>query len=132
LYKDEYEGMVWLRDNTDKNAVFAADRFYNADTSDILNARYYNYTAFSERQCYLEGYEYIYTYDENFLSVVNGRIAVLNGVYSNDPDSLRRLIGEGVNYLVCSRRIHPDFVLDRSFGTSVFENEGMTIYRLSL
>lgn len=127
LYKDEYEGMVWLRDNTAKNTVFAADRFYN---DDVLHARYFNYTAISERQSYLEGYEYIYTYDKDFGRLVTDRVAVMEGVYNNDPESLAALCGEGVSYLACSRRVHPDFELNEAYGKIVFENDGITIYKL--
>ncbi len=125
IYKDEYEGMLWLRDNTDKDIVFAADRKYNS-----LYAQYFYYTAISERQCYLEGYAYVYTYNKDFLSIIDDRNDVLANVFNNNTDAVKRLCDDGVDYLVSSARVNPDFVLSEEFGTLVFENEGITIYKL--
>jgi hypothetical protein len=130
IYKDEYEGMMWLKENTDKDAVFAADRQYISDIRDDLHARYFNYTAISERQCYLEGYEYVYTYNKEFYSIIKDRIAILENVYNNNPKAVQRLRDDGVDYLVCSEKVNPDFILNEQFGTLVFENEGIMIYKL--
>lgn len=126
----EYEGMLWLKENTPNDAVFASDRQYFTDVGDLNNARYYYYTAFSERQCYLEGFNYVSTREADFEEIIDKRVTLLQEVYENDGQAVKRLAGEGVSYLTVSSLLHPDFVLDENLGEIVFRNEAITIYRL--
>ncbi|MGI6153336.1 MAG: hypothetical protein ACOYJB_05825 [Christensenellaceae bacterium] len=126
----EYEGMLWLRENTQKDAVFAADRQYFTHIEDIQYARYYYYTAFSERQCYLEGFNYVSTHEPNFLEKIDGRLQTLERAYGNDEIALAELKKNGVGYLVSSTVKHGEFMLDKRFGELVFENADIRIFAL--
>ena len=53
--RDTMEAYLWLRDNTPEDAKIAVDRF--SEELDYRNIYFYA-GAFSERQCYLEGYDY--------------------------------------------------------------------------
>jgi hypothetical protein len=126
----EYEGMKWLYENTPEDAVVASDRYYFVPGDDPCYARYFYYTAFSERTNYLEGYYYINTYEDDYQKVIDDRLALLKQVYARDPDALAALADQGVDYLVSSQFATPAFWLDTRFGEIVYQNEGITIYRL--
>lgn len=126
----QYEGMLWLKNETAKDAVFATDRQHYTPSGTLADARYYYYTAFSERQCYAEGYNYISTHNADFERVIDDRYYAMLGVYANDPASIERLIADGVDYLVATRFLHPDFTLDNRYGTLAYENADIAIYAL--
>ncbi len=127
---EEYEGMKWIADHTPKDAVVASDRIYYVPGEDDNYARYFYYTAFSERENFLEGYYYINTYDENYQQLIDERLALLKRVYTSDPAAVAVLADQGVDYLVSSTFMTPAFYLDKSLGEVVFSNGGITIYRL--
>ena len=127
----EYLGMLWLRDNTPKDAIVAGDRFYYLNSKDPAHARYFDYTAFSERQFYLEGFNYTNTNEKNFEQIISGKLETLKRVFINDPDAIARLKAAGVTYLVRSDFIHPDFQLDPQYGRIVFANQAIIIYQLN-
>ena len=126
----EYQGMIWLRDNTPGDAVVASDRQYFVPEEDPYYARYYYYTAFSERTSYLEGYYYVDTYNGDFQQVIDYRRAILKEVFSGDQNALAELVSDGVDYLVSSEAITSEFWLDTRYGEIVYENEGIRIYKL--
>lgn len=126
----EYQGMIWLRDNTPKDAVVASDRQYFVPEENLNYARYYYYTAFSERTSYLEGYYYIDTYRGDFQQVIDYRRALLKGVFTGDQYALAEMVSDGVDYLVSSEAITSEFWLDTRYGNIVYENEGIRIYKL--
>jgi len=131
ISEEEYAGMLWLKNNTEKNAVFASDRQHYLLTESLADARYYYYTAFSERQCYLEGYNYISTHEKDFVTIIDERFRRMKRVFAGNEQALEELIASGVDYLVVTRFIHPEFKLAERFGSVAFENEGITIYRLN-
>lgn len=51
-----YEGLVFLRDNTEKDAVIAARRAFLLDPD---NARFFYYSAFAQRRILVEGWQYM-------------------------------------------------------------------------
>ena len=127
----EYEGMKWLYENTPEDAIVASDRYYFVPGEDPYYARYFYYTAFSERTNYLEGYYYINTYEDDYQQIIDDRLTLLKRVYyEGDPDALAELADQGVDYLVSSQFATPAFWLDTRFGETVFQNDGITIYRL--
>ncbi|MEG1392882.1 MAG: hypothetical protein RSC60_01260 [Christensenellaceae bacterium] len=127
----EYEGMQWLKQNTPKDAVIAADRYYFIEGENPAFARYYYYSAFSERQFYIEGYNYINTYQKDFQKIIDTRLATMKAVYAGDDAAIAQLKADGVAYLISSTFATPEFVLPAQYGEPVFKNEGITIYRLN-
>lgn len=126
----EYQGMEWLKENTPEDAVIASDRMYFVPGEDPYYARYFYYTAFSERTNYLEGYYYINTYADDYQQVIDSRTALLKRVYASDPSAIAELADRGVDYLVSSTFATPGFQMDLSQGEIVYGNEGIVIYRL--
>ncbi len=127
----EYLGMLWLRNNTPGDAVIAGDRIYYTPSEVMMDARYYYYTAFSERQFYLEGYQYTNTSQKNFEEIIQDKLEILRRVYQNDPDAIAALKQAGVTYLVRTDFIHSAFQLDPQYGRIVFANQAVTIYQLN-
>lgn len=126
----EYEGMLWLKENTEADTVFATDRHYYAHIEDIAYARFYYYTAFSERASYIEGFNYISTREQDFLEKVYNRVEIINRALENDAAAIETLIKDGVDYIVVTKFMRPGFVLDARLGQNVFENEDIAIYEL--
>lgn len=119
----EYEALIWIRDNTDRNAVFASERA-------VLNSKYMYGTAFSERRFFLEGYVYITSYDETskYYEEIMNRVSILEGTYSGNEKSLNELKQKGVDYILLSKRVFDD---RRPFEQmeSVYDNEDIEIFK---
>ncbi len=128
ISRGEYEAMLWLKQNTPEDAIFATDRHYFVPAVGMDVARYYYYTAFSERQAYLEGYNYISTHEENYGEIIDQRLVVTEGLLANDPDAAARMAADGVRYFVASGLISPGYVMDESIGRPVFQNGDIVIY----
>ncbi|MEG1656889.1 MAG: hypothetical protein RR292_05350, partial [Christensenellaceae bacterium] len=89
------------------------------------------YSAFSERQFYIEGYNYINTYQKDFQKIIDARLATMKAVYTGDDAAIAQLKADGVAYLISSTFATPEFVLPAQYGEPVFKNEGITIYQLN-
>jgi len=127
---DEYLGMLWLKENTPKDAVVAGDRYYYTPSEVLNDARYFYYTAFSERQFYLEGYNYTNTTEENYQEIITDKLATMKLVYQNDAAAIEKLRQAGVTYLVRSEFASPSFQLDPRYGKVVYGNKDIVIYEL--
>lgn len=130
ISRGEYEAMLWLKQNTPQDAIFATDRHYFAPAVGIDVARYYYYTAFAERQAYLEGYNYISTHEKNYGEIIDQRLVAIDGLLANDPDAAARMKEDGVEYFVASSLISPGYIMDESLGRAVFQNADITVYEL--
>ncbi len=130
ISRGEYEAMLWLKQNTPEDAVFATDRHYFVPAVGMDVARYYYYTAFSERQAYLEGYNYISTHEKNYGEIIDQRLVTIDSLLVNDPDAAARMKADGVEYFVASSLISPGYVMDKGIGRAVFENNDIVIYEL--
>lgn len=124
ITEKEYEALIWIRDNTDRNAIVASERA-------VLNSKYMYGTAFSERRFFLEGYIYITSYDETskYYEEIMNRVSILEGTYSGNEKSLNELKQKDVDYIILSKRIFDD---RRPFEQlqSVYENEDIEIFKL--
>ncbi|MCL1831213.1 MAG: hypothetical protein FWG21_07250, partial [Oscillospiraceae bacterium] len=121
----EYEAIIWMRDNTLEDSVFVSDRI-------LLHNKYMYYTAFSERRCFLEGYVYITSYDEDSLyyDEIHKRIEIVDNLYSGSCDItyLKDTMTEyGVDYLIVSSWQHPNLSYELEM---VYENRDITLYRI--
>ena len=119
---DTMEAYFWLRDHTPKDSIVAVDRL-----SEELDYRsiYFYCSAFAERQCYLEGYDY----SDVDTATVEKMLETNETFYGNDIPAAKKAMSEnGVDYLVVTRLMHPDFHHDVSVLTEVFSNDEVTIY----
>ncbi len=120
----EYEGLLWLRDNTPKNSVIADGRY-------LQNNKYFCNTAFSERAFFLGGYGFITMDDTNdYTPLKIERDTYLRFFYeTGDENYLPRLAQEGCDYLIVCEFISPGLELSDRFVEEVFRNEEMKIYK---
>lgn len=114
----------FLRDHTDRNAMMATN-YYGGGT-------FHEISAFGERRCYLEGYEYSI---RNFgFDQAEERLQEMNRLFDddwNDSDRYGYCEAFGINYLVYFKEAggvaDQPFKLSEPFRT-VYENEAVLIY----
>ena len=128
---DEYLGMLWIKENTPKDAIIAGDRYYYTPGEVLYDARYFYYTAFGERQFYIEGYEYTNTTEKNFDAIIQDKLKTMKLVYQNDAAAIQKLKHAGVEYLVRSEFASASFQLSPKYGKIVFANQDIIIYQLN-
>lgn len=124
--KDTMEAYFWLRDNTDEDAIIAVDRL-----SEELDYRsiYFYASAFSERQCYLEGYDYSDITEKQ----VEAMSSINDKFYSADPLEAEAALGlQHISYLVVTEEGHPDYQPISGKLKPVFTNDEVTIYKYSV
>ena len=126
LTHQELEGLEWIRDNTDTDCVVATDRldlWHTGFPESEDDCRCFYYSAFAERQMYLEGY----SYSDVSADEIRSRLEREKNIYSNDPEISDKAIRESeIDYIIVSDRFNsaPD-----SFGTPVYSNEDISIYK---
>ena len=117
------EAYLWLRDNTDENAKVAVDRL-----SEEIDYRsiYFYCSAFSERQCYLEGYDYSDVTEKQ----INAMLSINEKFYSSNAREAEMAMDmNGIDYLVVTKLGHPDYKCTSMKLKLVFENEDVKIYQ---
>ncbi|WP_028234647.1 hypothetical protein [Pseudobutyrivibrio sp. MD2005] len=117
------EAYLWLRDNTAEDAMVAVDRFSEeTDYRDI----YFYCGAFSERQCYLEGYDYSDVTDKQIAAMLS-----INESFYNTDSAKAEIAMEmnGIDYLVVTKAGHPDFQNTSRRLNLVFINDEVQIYQ---
>lgn len=129
----EYEGMKWLRANTNTDDIILGDRHYytkDIEPEDRRPARYFYYSAFSERQFFLEGWAYNTT-SEKYDEQLEYKKHICDSIYNeNSTDALNQAIREGVEYIILSSFETPDTELQYDNIELVFENRDIKIYKI--
>ena len=122
---DEYEGYMWLRENTPSDAVIGDCRYQN---------RYFFCgCALSERGFFLEGTGFV-TMERTNLNEAEfeRRENVLMFFYSTEDESFLPLFASnGIDYVIINEYYNPGFVLSDTYAELCFENDGMRIYRIT-
>jgi hypothetical protein len=120
---DTMEAYLWLRDNTPEDSVIAVDRL-----SEELDYRsiYFYASAFAERQCYLEGYDYSDISEDQ----VEAKLSMNDKFFSSDPLLADTAIEvSGVDYLVVTSMGHPEYQPTSRNLKLVFNNTEVSIYK---
>lgn len=132
---EEYEGLIWLRDNTERDILIASDRYYSVSLRDYDFSRrshnnHFAYGIYSQRRHYLEGSGFSMGAGDEELRYE--MIQKNNRLY--DPDNEARG-GEareiGVDYVVVSKRFNDVGSLDNQDYELCFSNKHMDIYKIS-
>ena len=121
--EDTMEAYLWLRDNTNEDALVAVDRF-----SEEIDYRsiYFYCSAFSERQCYLEGYDY----SDVTKKQIEAMLSINETFFSSDVVAAETAMEmNGVDYLVVTKMGHPDYKCTSLKLKRVFINDEVQIYR---
>ena len=121
---EEYEGLLWIRDNTEKSAIIAEGRY-------IIYNKYFLGTAFCERRFWLEGWGYVTMEDsnENTPEKVR-RDSVMSLFYGVQDESFVPLLRNlGIDYVVIYQYQNPGWYFTNEFGSStVFCNRDIAVY----
>jgi len=140
MSRDLYQGLAWIRDNTDSDAVLAVNNFNEAYGRN-RKATYFYYAAFAERRVFLEGWLFSAqswnVLGENAInekrSPFPGRLRLNNAVFERaDSRALGVLVRDyGVRYLVDDKvqgRATPEL---RKLGRLVYDNDAVAVYAVN-
>lgn len=129
-----FDGLRWIRDNTDEDAVLAVNNHW-ADAAKTHPLFDY-YSAFAERRVYLQSWLYTpQSFEVGYLRVKRGalpfpdRLALNDGAFQR-PALLPRLRGEGVTHLVVDRLNGSPAPAAAALGSPSFANSSIAVYDL--
>ena len=122
----DFAAYEWVRLHTPVDSLLLSDRMLASEDS----KRTFAAGAFCERQMYLEGYDYSLA-DED---LVRQRVDQLTDLFA-DPgtasaDHTAFLQQEGVDYLLVTKWLHPDFALPDTVGQAVYETASIVVYQV--
>ena len=130
----EYEGLIWIRDNTPEDSLVASDRYYSValdkyDYKERGSNTHFAYAVYSKRNQYLEG--------SGFSIGAGGygrrRNMLKNNAVMYDPaDESRGDVAReyGVDYLIVSKRFNKVGDLRNEDYELCFSNDEMDIYEI--
>ena len=130
----EYEGLIWIRDNTPEDSLIASDRYFSVDPAEYnpesrSNNTHFAYAVYSQRCQYLEGSGFSMDLDDIYLRVEMIRTnKELYDPENEDRGDLARSLD--VDYVVVSKRYDDAAKLENKDYELCFSNEGMDIYEI--
>lgn len=123
----EVEGLLWIRDNLPKDALYATTRHYITPS---LSNRFYYYSAISERNYYLEGFGYSQLFHASN-PLINEMLEKNTELFAlENPNRHEQATRLGINYMVVTRSLTSYLDLDANEFQLVFNNEHMKIYKV--
>ncbi|WP_028241894.1 hypothetical protein [Pseudobutyrivibrio ruminis] len=122
---DTLDAYLWLRDNTATDSLVAVDRF--SEKTDYRSIYFYC-GAFSERQCYLEGYDYSDVTEKQ----IDAMKSINNKFFSENANEAETAMDmSGVDYLVVTKMVHPNYKVNSLKLELVFSNDEVSIYKFN-
>ena len=134
ISNDEYEAMVWIRDNTPEDSLLATDRYYSVapekySYENRWSNRFFLYAVYSQRFCYIAGSGYNLGADE--WPIRQKMIETNSRLYDPANDDRGELAQElGVDYVVVSKRFTQLPNLESDDYELCFTNEDVDIYEV--
>ena len=132
---EEYEGLAWIRDNTDEDSLIVSDRYYSVSPEDYdYTVRGHNthfaYAIYSERDQYLEGSGFSLTSDQYDLreDMINNVNMMMDPKNENRGDLARSL---DVDYVLVSKRFNDTGDLSNKDYVLVYSNDDVDIYEVT-
>ena len=128
IQQTDFDGLVWIRENTPKNTLIAVDRaIYSANDSNL--SHYYSYAMFAERQTFIEGNSMSYVLDGADDNIIIQRQELMRALFSNAINIEEKIRAEGIDYIVQTRWVTPEFQPPESF-TLVHQTDSLNIFRV--
>ncbi len=127
----EYQGLLWLNKNTNKGDVISSDRYYRTkEQRGKTGASWFYYSAFSDRQMYLEGWAYQHNLSKE---VFDEKMKVCTLLYDERTASRGEIMKKNhVDYMIVSDFINPDLEFHDETIQLVFENADIKIYKCDM
>lgn len=122
LQREDLDALIWVRENTPLDSELLADRGVMSE-----NSKYMYYGAFSERQMYIEGDAY---FRERYVEEREHMNSITAQVFSNSQEALKIAIGEGVDYILQTKWLTPEFLPDSSLVELVYESDTIRVYEI--
>ena len=125
----ELNGAEWIKNNTPKDSIIASDRnslsSIKVDSTD--NCTFFYYSAFCERQIYIEGFSYSDAHND----LIDHRLRINRDIYYGNPESFDKAIkAANIDYIIVTKRTSPHSVIKTKAVELVYENEGIKIYHV--
>jgi hypothetical protein len=126
---DDEAAALWLKENMAPNEVFATNRGSRLELGN--DGTFHFYTALSQRQCYMEGWQYALDYSVHYWTYYHHRYRVTNALFDlgTTYEQAAAIAREnGINYLVLHMANRYEIPL--TGGVPVFESTDVLIYRV--
>ena len=135
MSNEEYDAMVWLNENTEKDSLIASDRYYSVSldeyaVDDRWDNRFFLYEAYSNRFSYISGSGYSIS-DYNYelrRQMINTNKQLYDPLNDDRGDLARDL---GVDYVLVSKRFTDIGDLSNEDYEMCYENDDVTIYKIA-
>lgn len=122
---EDIKPLLWLRDNSPVNSIVLADNFAIKDD----NINYY-YVLLTERRQYLEETDMLTYANVKLENEIERRKDFVNKIFAGDTTALKQLNKEGINYIVSTKSITPDFKPNRKYLELVISNNKYEVFRV--
>lgn len=126
---DDELAMLWLRDNSDTTTMFATNRIHTGARKEGISNLY---SAFCERQGYMEGFQYALTNMGVSVAVINERLAVNEALFSAEtpPEQVVQLcLDNRIEFLVYSTQFDGSN-MQMSQMELVYDSDSVQVYRV--
>lgn len=131
----EYEGMCWIRDNTPADSLLAVDRYQRVSPDDynysiMHHNTFFGYSAYSQRNCYLEGSGYTLRLSraEEISKWISNNEKLFDPSYKKRGELARQI---GIDYVIVSKRLYQAKELDNKDYSLCFTNKDIDIYKIT-
>ena len=135
ISNDEYDAMVWLNENTDNDALLAADRYYSVplDKYAVDNRwdnRFFLYAVYSNRFTYITGSGY--NIPDREYELRREMINTNKQLYDPENEDRGNLARElGVDYVIVSKRFTDVGDLSNKDYEKCYSNDDVDIYKIA-
>ena len=135
ISNEEYDAMEWIKDNTEKDALLAADRYYSVDPQKYSyenrwDNRFFLYGVYSNRFLYISGSGY--NMRQADWPMRKEMIETNEKLYDKDNSERGNLARKlGVDYVVVSKRFSGDIDLENEDYKRCYSNDDVDVYKIS-
>lgn len=128
------EALLWIRENTEPNAVLVANAFtpenmrkdhWGALDRTLMGVHFY-YSALSERRLWFEGPNYVLNGP-----LLSRRAALASDFFYRGRALNPEIVAAAPSYVLVDRSLQDDAVVPLPLGSRLFTNARMVVYRLS-
>ena len=130
----EYEGLCWIKDNTQRDSLLAIDRYQrvspeNYDYKIMHHNTFFGYSAYSQRNCYLggSGYTLRSSRTDEIWKWLSNNQQLFDPLNEKRGDLARQI---GIDYIVVSKRLYHQRSIENNDYLLCFSNKDIDIYRV--